>query len=149
MLFFVNIPEENFVNIGRQYFDTNPTNIPVTNDAVSMNGKYPTIFIFSTIILATINCPILCPIAPMILTPIRENPFILLAKYIHIKLKYAPPALNNKYDKGPVKIEDNIILIVNIIQVSFNPKIINDISVIIFDKPNLAPGKIAISGFGI
>ena len=82
--------------------------------------------------------------APIILTPISEKPFILLAKYIQIKLKYAPPALNNKYEIGPAKIEDNIILTVNTIHVSFTPKIINDISVIIFDKPNLAPGKIHV-----
>ncbi|MPN55386.1 hypothetical protein SDC9_203068 [bioreactor metagenome] len=86
---------------------------------------------------------------PMILTPIIEKPFTLLDKYIPIKLRYAPPTLNNKYERGPAKIEDNIILTVNIIQVSFTPKIINDISVIIFDKPSLAPGKIAINGFGI
>ena len=44
---------ENFSILGQQYFDTNPTNIPVIKDVISMNGKYPTILIFSTIKLAT------------------------------------------------------------------------------------------------
>ena len=44
---------------GMQYFATIPTKNPVTKDAVSINGRYPIVKAFSTIILATINCPIL------------------------------------------------------------------------------------------
>ena len=50
---------------------------------------------------------------------------------------------------GPANIEESIILTDNIIKVSLRPNIINDNNVIIFDNPNLAPGKTAISGFGI
>ncbi len=57
--------------------------------------------------------------------------------------------LNNKYDIGPEKIEDSMILTVNIISVSFIPKISKEINVIILDNPHLAPGKIASSGLGI
>ena len=57
--------------------------------------------------------------------------------------------LNNKYDIGPAKIDDRITLTVTIIKVSLKPKINNETKVMILVKPNFAPGKNTINGFGI
>jgi hypothetical protein len=70
-------------------------------------------------------------------------------KYIATKLKYPPEILNNKYDIGPANIDDISILTLRTIKVSLKPRVSRAISVTILLRPSFAPGKIAISGFGI
>ena len=115
-----------------------------------MAGKYNRTVQDLAIKLAMTNCPKLCKIPPVALTPIKLTRFgpNCLTSNIPNKLNAAPALLYNKVEKVPPNKAVNNVLSSTTNTTSCKDNVYKPMTVIILATPNLAPGANA-KGKGI